>query len=111
MSTVPPTDGIIFHLFRGQQSDVLRDAVLTVTDATECHRWLSRVVKNVTIDDNVICAVDRTSEGQDACQGDSGGPLMFEAGGLIGDDSYTLTPDRSSRWILIGVVSFGCVCH
>ena len=65
----------------------------------------------MTIDDNVICAVDRTSEGQDACQGDSGGPLMFEAGGLIGDDSYTLTPDRSSRWILIGVVSFGCVCQ
>ena len=86
---------------------MLKEALLTVTSQEECKKRLS-LVSNVGIDDKKICAVDRSGTGDpsDACQGDSGGPLSLSVGGRF-QDSIELNPDRSARWVLIGVVSFG----
>ena len=50
-----------------------------------------------SLDSSMICAGDLINGGEDACQGDSGGPLAVR--------SYD-----NSRWLLIGVTSWGNGC-
>lgn len=74
---------------------MLQYVKLPVVDRAPCADSYARFSANsrepIIITDNQLC-VQGTSN-HDACQGDSGGPLMRE--------------DKSGRYILIGLVSFG----
>ena len=50
-----------------------------------------------SLDASMICAGDLINGGEDACQGDSGGPLALRSA-------------DNSRWLLIGVTSWGNGC-
>ncbi|KAG5893087.1 hypothetical protein JTB14_029482 [Gonioctena quinquepunctata] len=75
--------------YGGKESTVQRQAVLPVWRNEDCNDAYFQ-----PITDNFICA-GYSQGGTDACQGDSGGPLMVH---------------WDTRWIQIGVVSFGNKC-
>ncbi|KAG8187278.1 hypothetical protein JTE90_019167 [Oedothorax gibbosus] len=79
--------------FNGAASNVLMEVIFDVTDQEECRRAYER---ELNITDVYLCA--GTADGsKDSCQGDSGGPLVsFDK--------------ESSRYYLVGVVSFGKLC-
>merc|ERR1712112_572271 len=71
----------------GREPDVLQEVNVTVTTNTECNNaW--KIVPNVDITANMICATDY---GKSVCKGDSGGPLMVPENGrqtVIGISSF-----------------------
>jgi len=57
----------------------------------ECQlKYKEAKMESVRITSNMICAGDQET---DACSGDSGGPMIYR--------------DSHSRWIVVGIVSFG----
>lgn len=83
--------------FKGPTSTVLLEGIIKAVPKDECQAKFSSF-KNVVITPQKICARDMQDK-VDACQGDSGGPLM----------ALDLTTG-SSRFFLVGVVSFGYKC-
>ncbi|XP_057376097.1 clotting factor G beta subunit-like [Daphnia carinata] len=75
------------------QPKVLQEAMLKVTPSSICKENYKKAGFQIA-DGSMICAA---ATGRDACRGDSGGPLIVQA-----------TPN--SRWIQVGIVSFGIGC-
>lgn len=75
------------------QPKVLQEAILKVTPNSKCKESYKKAGFTIA-DGSMICAA---APGRDACRGDSGGPLIIQA-----------TPN--SRWIQVGIVSFGIGC-
>lgn len=82
--------------FQGDASNVLRDAQVPILDTKACMANYSTVYRPVEVTDTLICAGSYIT---DACQGDSGGPLMMPQ-----------MEDRSFRYYIIGLVSYGYEC-
>nr|Q27081.1 RecName: Full=Clotting factor B; AltName: Full=Coagulation factor B; Contains: RecName: Full=Clotting factor B light chain; Contains: RecName: Full=Clotting factor B heavy chain; Flags: Precursor [Tachypleus tridentatus]BAA03528.1 coagulation factor B precursor [Tachypleus tridentatus] len=83
--------------FSGPRSQVLREVSIPVVPVDKCDQAYEKLntpsLKN-GITNNFLCA-GLEEGGKDACQGDSGGPLMLV---------------NNTRWIVVGVVSFGHKC-
>ncbi|XP_044742053.1 proclotting enzyme-like [Chrysoperla carnea] len=75
--------------YGGKESTVQRQAILPVWRNEDCNQAYFQ-----PITENFICA-GYADGGVDACQGDSGGPLMLL---------------KDTRWMQIGIVSFGNKC-
>ncbi|XP_011500167.1 PREDICTED: proclotting enzyme-like [Ceratosolen solmsi marchali] len=75
--------------YGGKESTIQRQAVLPVWRNDDCNQAYFQPITS-----NFLCA-GYSQGGKDACQGDSGGPLMLRT---------------DSRWIQIGIVSFGNKC-
>ncbi|XP_019760453.2 proclotting enzyme [Dendroctonus ponderosae] len=75
--------------YGGKESTVQRQAILPVWRNEDCNQAYFQPITS-----NFICA-GYAEGGTDACQGDSGGPLML---------------NWESKWIQVGVVSFGNKC-
>lgn len=75
--------------YGGKESTVQRQAVLPVWKNEDCNEAYFQPITS-----NFICA-GYSEGGTDACQGDSGGPLMAF---------------WDTRWVQVGVVSFGNKC-
>nr|XP_004669074.2 tissue-type plasminogen activator [Jaculus jaculus] len=77
-------------------SERLKEAHVRLYPSSRC---TSQHLSNKTVTNNMLCAGDTRSGGDqdlhDACQGDSGGPLVCE---------------RNGRMILVGIISWGLGC-
>lgn len=76
--------------YQGQGSKLLQQASMPIWSNKDCDARYPQ-----DINKTFVCA-GFLAGGKDACQGDSGGPLMVN--------------DKSGRWTLHGVVSFGKMC-
>ncbi|KAJ7990382.1 hypothetical protein DPEC_G00299710 [Dallia pectoralis] len=70
----------------------LMEVAVEIIDVDLCN---SAGVYADSVSENMLCAGDMNG-GRDSCQGDSGGPLVCQ--------------DRDSRWLLVGVTSWGSGC-
>ncbi|XP_055309086.1 proclotting enzyme [Sitodiplosis mosellana] len=75
--------------YGGKESTIQRKAELPIWRNEDCNRAYYQ-----PITDNFVCA-GFSEGGVDACQGDSGGPLMMRF---------------ESKWLQLGIVSFGNKC-
>lgn len=78
--------------YKGNGSDVLREANVTVWRNDECHEEQKEWTR---IHENKICAGGRINQGRGICHGDSGGPLMVY---------------NNEKWMEIGIVESGNYC-
>uniref|UniRef100_A0A1B6M2R4 Peptidase S1 domain-containing protein n=1 Tax=Graphocephala atropunctata TaxID=36148 RepID=A0A1B6M2R4_9HEMI len=79
----------------------LLEAELTIQDLDECRTNLTTKLRNVVIDDTVLCAYSPLS---DTCQGDSGGPLMYPM------KLQNSRANSEANLFLMGIVSYGYLC-
>ncbi|XP_047451814.1 ovochymase-2 [Mugil cephalus] len=87
---------------RGRLPAVLREVQLDLVKPAKCKNVLQTVILNQSPIRHspvltVLCAGPERG-GRDACQGDSGGPLVCPVG------------SGSSRWVVLGVTSWGKGC-
>ncbi|XP_035227774.1 clotting factor B-like [Stegodyphus dumicola] len=83
--------------YGGESSNILKEASLQIVALSRCklaYENLKTRALSQGITTSMICA-GHPDGGVDACHGDSGGPLMIEI---------------DSRWIHVGIVSFGFLC-
>mmetsp|Transcript_94398 Transcript_94398/g.276024 ORF Transcript_94398/g.276024 Transcript_94398/m.276024 type:complete len:277 (+) Transcript_94398:40-870(+) len=76
-------------------------AELSVVDLPTCRRLFPPPFGPIPwpkLDDHMLCTYDWTGRNQSVCNGDSGGPLFV---------AHNTT---SSRWVQIGIVSWGTLC-
>ncbi|XP_053210938.1 trypsin-1-like isoform X2 [Panonychus citri] len=96
-----------FTEFNGERSRVLLKADLNLMPREMCNKTYSRLASRKIsrgITDDFICA--GTADGKkDACQSDSGGPLIAKL--ETGDEAE---PGWESKFVQIGIVSFGYKC-
>lgn len=98
---LPPTASLEQKLFvagwgkteNGSSSNVKLKLTLPLFDKEQCHRTYGNA--GVMLGHGQICAGGQKDK--DSCKGDSGGPLM----------TMERSRDRSGRWTVVGVVSFG----
>ncbi|XP_071092368.1 semaphorin-5B-like isoform X1 [Haliotis cracherodii] len=79
--------------YNGPAASILQEVDLELYDSQTCRDTFPSTASGV--DNNVICAANGVSGGEDACQGDSGGPLVCL------DDNV---------WVQYGIVSSGFEC-
>lgn len=85
----------------GRSATILQELQLTVLNNKRCselYRKQGKFISEQQFDNAVICAGELAG-GKDTCQGDSGGPLMLP-----------VDFERTKRFQLIGVVSYGIGC-
>jgi len=70
----------------------LHEVSVPLVDSTQCKNYYTNTGSTIT--DNMICAGLKEG-GKDSCQGDSGGPLLIQ---------------KDSKWLQVGIVSFGEGC-
>lgn len=92
------------NAFGGKLQKQLQEADVPLVDNKDCdeaYRSLHgyQTVFRKGVDQDFLCAGNRSHGGVDACQHDSGGPLAVRA-----------SRDGKSVWELVGVVSFGVQC-
>ena len=74
-------------------SAILQEGNLTIISNSQCNQWIISKKENLTLTDNMICALNPKESG---CEGDSGGPLITLAeNGTYEQESRVLKSSQS----------------